>query len=324
MKRLPRSNSDGLTEAVFVFQLIQYGNVFMTLVAGIVCLGHIVFVLRKSCLNAGFLFALTFACFCHILVCGHLKVLALETAYRTRVNVCIDYSLPAMIANAGIFMLIIHKISLHIAATSVVAAIIRVFSFCSILAGLVFTFSSSVNQGMTLLNQVSFMSILATPNSHLDASWLICEKRVSREITNVIIEYLFVYLPVVVVAMWAFVRRFRRTKEISCLKVVILSNKECGSKSGTCACDKLNAGLVLVLSFNAILLLIVKPGYMVYAHATSGNFRDLISSLLPMALLQVICIEYILKVIVQRGRGTIWTQECNRDHQKTVCRLRLT
>ncbi|KAH3871731.1 hypothetical protein DPMN_034943 [Dreissena polymorpha] len=212
MNGLPRSNSDGFAEALFVFQLIQYGIVFITLVAGIACLGHIVFVLRKSCLNAGFLFALTFACFCHILVCGHLKVLALETAYRTRVNVCIDYSLPAMIANAGIFMLIIHKISFHIAATSGVAALIRMFSFCSILAGVVLTLSSSVNQDMTLLNPVSFMSILATPNSHLDASWLICEKRVSSEITNVIIEYLFVYLPVVAVAMWAVVSRFRRTR----------------------------------------------------------------------------------------------------------------
>ncbi|KAH3785387.1 hypothetical protein DPMN_163475 [Dreissena polymorpha] len=99
------------------------------------------------------------------------------------------------------------------------------------------------------------------------------------------------------------------------LKLDILSNRECVTISKTCDCVKLNTVLVAVLVNSAILLFIAKPGYMLYARATSGYFRDIIPTLLQTVLWTYICAEYINKVIIQRRREVQIQHGCKCDSE---------
>ncbi|KAH3785357.1 hypothetical protein DPMN_163444 [Dreissena polymorpha] len=310
-------------EVIFLFRLVQSGLIFMAMAASIVCLWHIIYFRRKSCANAGTIFAMVFAGFVHLIICVRMLSIAEEPVVlpnQAPAHLCLDYTIPALYANSIVYIFILHNLIFNHAQTTVGALLIWILSIGSILTGLVLISDTSGAQTVSHLNQRNFLSLMDSPKGHIEAFVSVCEKHISSEIANVMIEYLLLYLPVVIIVTWALARKFLQTGEVSMLKLAILSNKECVTNSQTCDCVKLNTVLVAVLVNSAILLFIAKPGYMLYAHATSGYFRDIIPSLLQTVLFTYICAEYIGKVIVQRRRE-IQTQQgckCETENSATV------
>ncbi|KAH3785226.1 hypothetical protein DPMN_163311 [Dreissena polymorpha] len=310
-------------DVMFLFRLVQSGLIFMAMAAGIVCLWHIFYFRRKSCANSGTSFGIVFAGFVHLIICVRMLSIAEEPVVlpnQAPAHLCLDYTIQALYANSIVYIFILHNLIFNHAQTTVGALFIWILSIGSIYTGLVLIWDTSGAQDVAHLNQRNFLSFTDSPKGRLEAFVSVCEKHLSSEITNVMIEYLILYLPVIIIVTWALARNFMQTREVSMLKLDILSNKECVTNSKTCDCVKLNTVLVAVLVNSAILLFLAKPGYMLYACLTSGYFRDIIPSILQTVLFTHICSQYICKVIVQRRRE-IQTQQvckCETENSATV------
>ncbi|KAH3785388.1 hypothetical protein DPMN_163476 [Dreissena polymorpha] len=201
-------------DVIFLFRLLQSGLIFMAMAAGIVCLWHIVF-RRKSCANAGTIFAMVFAGFVHLIICVRMLSIAEKPVVlpnQAPAHLCLDYTIPALYANSIVHIFILHNIIFNNTQTTVGALLIWILSIGTILTGLVLIWDTSGAQTVSHLNQRNFLSLMDSPKGRLEAFLSVCEKHLSSEITNLMIEYLLLYLPVVIIVTWALARNFLRTR----------------------------------------------------------------------------------------------------------------
>lgn len=79
-------------------------------------------------------------------------------------------------------------------------------------------------------------------------------------------------------------------------KLPVLSSRDCVTK-GFCSCVRLKPALSTIVIYSGLILIIVRPLFILYAHATTGYFRDMLPSLLHTTLFCFLCFEYISKVV---------------------------
>lgn len=77
----------------------------------------------------------------------------------------------------------------------------------------------------------------------------------------------------------------------------IIDTNCCDDETDLCVCSRLGPAFVAILAYSAVILLIGRPAMIAHAYATSGNFRDILPSLLHTVMYCFICSEYLTKAL---------------------------
>ncbi|WAR21971.1 hypothetical protein MAR_015945 [Mya arenaria] len=303
---------DDLSTVMFIFKLFQSGLIFTALVAGVICVGHVVFVRRKNCRNTTTLFAVMLSGFLHMIAC--VCMLTISEKYTTRLanlghlsaGSCMDYSMTAALANAVVLVFIVHNIFVQNFKWSVCSCLAYAVTLGSIVTGSVFILKIVPQNSQLPVAQQSLVTLGTAGSQHVEVFWSVCQKNAHEERWALLTEYVLIYLPVIVTVLVALCINKTKQTEVDTTELRILSNIECNVPGLKCDCVQLNTAMVAVLIYSAIVLLMVRPGYIMYAYATSGYFRDILPSLLQTVMFTFICSEYIGKVLIR-------PQYCNNE-----------
>ncbi|XP_053407658.1 uncharacterized protein LOC128559579 [Mercenaria mercenaria] len=297
--------TSSLSDTMFVFELFQSGLIFSALTAGLVSICHVIYCRAIICRNSSLLLVLILTGFCHMLVCVYLLQISEQSALYEIPNGghqrCTDYYLPATLANTIILASIVHNIIRLNVKSMVCAGIVWAVSVGSIVVGLLclarlHEFSPPVMQ------QETFVSLGRSNETHLDVFWSVCKKEVYAEKIRLLAEYGLIYIPVIIIVLFAWHRSFKRNKDASLLRIRIVDTSCCDDETDLCVCSRLGPTFVAVLAYSAVILLIARPVMIMYAHATSGYFRDILPSLLHTVMYCFICSEYLSRALRYQTR----------------------
>ncbi|XP_052781102.1 uncharacterized protein LOC128217770 [Mya arenaria] len=304
--------TDDLSLVMFIFQLFQSGFIFTAFVAGAICVGHLVLIRRKYCRNTTTLFAVVLSGFLHLIASVYMLTIA-ENYMKKRVKQgppsvgsCMDYSMTAAFANGVVLVFIVHNVYVQNFKWSMSSCLAYAGTLGCIITGS-FSIIKIVPQNSPLpVEQHSFVTLGTYGSQHFDVFLSVYQKNVYEERWSILVEYLVIYVPVMFTVLAALYTNRTKQTEVTITELKILSNKECNVSGFNCNCVKLNSVMVAILLYITFVLLIVRPGYILYAHATSGYFWDILPSLLPTVIFTFICSEYIGKVLI---RSQYWNNE---------------
>ncbi|XP_052818516.1 uncharacterized protein LOC128244560 [Mya arenaria] len=292
--------------------LFQSGFIFTAFVAGAICVGHLVLIRRKYCPNTTTLFAVVLSGFLHLIASVCMLTIA-ENYMKKRVKQGppsvgsrMDYSMTAAIANGVVLEFIVHNVYVQNFKWSMSSCLAYAGTLDCIITGS-FSVIKIVPQNSPLqVAQHSLVTLETYGSGNLDVFFSVCQKNVSEERWAIPAEYLVIYVPVMVTVLVALYRNRTKQTEVTITELKFLSNKKCNVSVFNCNCVKLNSAMVAVLLYIIFVVLIVRPGYILYAHATSGYFWDILPSLLQTVIFTFICSEYIHKVLI---RSQYWNNE---------------
>ncbi|XP_052815855.1 uncharacterized protein LOC128242656 [Mya arenaria] len=217
-----------------------------------------------------------------------------------------DYSMTAAIANGVVLEFIVHNVYVQNFKWSMSSCLAYAGTLDCIITGS-FSVIKIVPQNSPLqVAQHSLVTLETYGSGNLDVFFSVCQKNVSEERWAIPAEYLVIYVPVMVTVLVALYRNRTKQTEVTITELKFLSNKKCNVSVFNCNCVKLNSAMVAVLLYIIFVVLIVRPGYILYAHATSGYFWDILPSLLQTVIFTFICSEYIHKVLI---RSQYWNNE---------------
>ena len=83
------------------------------------------------------------------------------------------------------------------------------------------------------------------------------------------------------------------------MKLPVLSSHQCVTRD-FCSCVRLKFVLSTIVIYSGVILIHVRPVFILYAHATTGYFRDILPSLLQTTMYSFLCFEYVCKVILSK------------------------
>lgn len=206
-----------MRDTMFVFKLFQCGMLFTALVAGLVSICHVLYCRARFCRNSSLILLLILTGFCHMLACVYLLQISENSASheipRGGNQQCMDYYLPATLANAVILAAIVHNIIKQNVTTSSLVCVVWTVSIGSIVTGL-FGVARLSDLDPPALYQDTFLTVGSTNESHLEVFWSICQKDIFAEKSRLLAEYGFIYLPVIVIVIFAWNKSFRESKGI--------------------------------------------------------------------------------------------------------------
>ncbi|WAR04075.1 hypothetical protein MAR_010633 [Mya arenaria] len=271
-----------LSRVMFIFQLLQSGLIFTALVAGAISIGHLVLIRRKYCRNTTTLFAVVLSGYLHLIASVYMLTIAENYMIRRvkqgppSVGSCLDYSMRAAFANGVVLVFIVHNVFVQNFKWSMSTCLAYAGTLGCIITGS-FSVIKIVSHNSPLpVAQHSLVTLGTYGSQHFDVFLSVCQKNVYEERWAILVEYLVIYVPVMVTVLVALCRNRTKQTEVTITELKILSNKECNVSVFNCNCVKLNSAMVAVLLYITIVLLIVRPGYILYAHATSGYFWDIL------------------------------------------------
>lgn len=294
-----------LGDTMFIFEVFQNGLIFAALTAGFVCIFHVMYCRAVVCRNSSLLLALLLTGLCHMLICVFLLHISEQSALielpRGGNQACIDYYLPATIANSITLIVIVHNIIRQNVKPTILAVIVWGIAFGSIFAGLMCVVQL-LGFNPPKLHQETFITVGGKNETHLDVFWSVCKKDVHAEKLRLLAEYGLIFLPITVIVLFAWYRSFKRNKEMSFLKIRIVDTDCCDNKTEVCVCSGLGPTFSAILAYSALILLIVRPVFIAHAYLTTGYYRDILPSLLHTVMYCFICSEYLTRVFKRNPR----------------------
>ncbi|WAR13672.1 hypothetical protein MAR_027852 [Mya arenaria] len=211
--------TDDLSHVMFIFQLFQSGLIFTALMAGAICVGHLV-LMRKYCRNTTTLVAVVLSGFFHLI--ASVRMLTIAENYMKRrvqqgppsVDSCLDYSMTEAFANGVVLVLIVHYVFAQNFKRSMSSCLAYAGTLGCIITGS-FSVIKIVPQNSPLpVTQHSLETLGTYGSQHFTVFLFVCQKNVYEERWAILVEYLVIYLPVMFTVLVALCRN--RTKQTGC------------------------------------------------------------------------------------------------------------
>ena len=204
------------TQPMYIYDLFQAGIVFTALIAGFICLSNLVFVTGGRCKNFDLLFSTLAVGFLHLLTCILMLKISEDSAIseipRGGNQHCVDYFLPATISNT----LVLVTISLNIIDRNMTSCIHKLFSKAVFLTcigtGVYLLFTDSQKLGNNQLHQEVFLTMDTKKREQINFFWSVCLNSIHGGKNRLFVEYCFIYTPVAVVFIAAWLATYCKTK----------------------------------------------------------------------------------------------------------------
>ncbi|XP_052773134.1 uncharacterized protein LOC128211977 isoform X1 [Mya arenaria] len=220
--------TDDLSHVMFIFQLFQSGLIFTALMAGAICVGHLV-LMRKYCRNTTTLVAVVLSGFFHLI--ASVRMLTIAENYMKRrvqqgppsVDSCLDYSMTEAFANGVVLVLIVHNVFVQNFKRSMSSCLAYAGTLGCIITGS-FSVIKIVPQNSPLpVTQHSLETLGTYGSQHFTVFLFVCQKNVYEERWAILVEYLVIYLPVMFTVLVALCRnRTKQTAGYSLLDITLL------------------------------------------------------------------------------------------------------